>query len=134
VISSGNDITLLTYGLLFENCFRAKSILEEKGYSVGFVNLRSLKPIDEELLLSIAGETDLIVTVEDHFLTGGLYSILAEIFLKNNTTCNVFPMALRERWFKPALLNEVLVFEEFTPEKIVEHAIRQFENILISIK
>jgi hypothetical protein len=40
-------------------------------------------------------------------------------------------MALRERWFKPALLNQVLAFEEFTPEKIAEHAEREFENILV---
>ncbi len=131
VISTGNDITLLTYGLLFENSFKAKSLLEEKGYSVGLVNLRSLKPVDEELILDIAKGTGLIVTLEDHFLTGGLYSILSEIFLKNKITCNVFPMALRERWFKPALLNQVLAFEEFTPEKIAEHAEREFENILV---
>ena len=130
VISTGKDITLLTYGLLFENSFKAKSILEERGYSVGLVNLRSLKPLDEELVLTIANDTGLIVTIEDHFLTGGLYSILAELFLKNKITCNVFPMALRERWFKPSLLNEVMEFEEFTPSKIAEHAIREFENIL----
>jgi len=131
VILSGNDITLLTYGLLFENSLKAKAILEESGYSVGLVNLRSLKPIDEELIIGIANETGLIITVEDHFLTGGLYSILAEIFLKNQISCPVFPMALRERWFKPALLNQVLAFEEFTPEKIAKHAVREFENIFV---
>jgi transketolase len=131
VISSGDDITLLTYGLLFENSLKAKSILEKQGYSVGLVNLRSLKPIDEKLIINIANETGLIVTIEDHFLTGGLYSILAEIFLKNQISCPVFPMALRERWFKPALLNQVLAFEEFTPEKIAEHAEREFESILV---
>jgi transketolase len=117
--------------LLFENSLKAKAILEESGYSVGLVNLRSLKPIDEELIIGIANETGLIITVEDHFLTGGLYSILAEIFLKNQISCPVFPMALRERWFKPALLNQVLAFEEFTPEKIANHAVREFENILV---
>lgn len=131
VVSSGDDITLLTYGLLFENSLKAKSILEESGYSVGLVNLRSLKPMDEELIIGIANETSLIVTVEDHFLTGGLFSILAEVFLKRRVSCPVFPMALRERWFKPALLNQVMAFEEFTPEKIAEHAARELENILV---
>lgn len=129
-ISKGNDITFLVYGLLFENTMKAKAILEEQGYSVGLVNIRSLKPIDEELIISIANETNLIVTVEDHFLTGGLFSILAEIFLKNKMTANVFPMALRERWFKPALLSEVLEYEEFTPEKIAEHSTRELELLL----
>jgi transketolase len=131
VISTGDDITLLTYGLLFENSLKAKAMMEESGYSVGLVNLRSLKPIDEQLIIDVAGNTGLIVTIEDHFLTGGLYSILAEIFLKHQLSCPVFPMALRERWFKPALLNRVLAFEEFTPEKIAQHAVREFENILV---
>jgi transketolase len=131
VISTGSDITILTYGLLFENCLKAKSILEEKGYSVGLVNLRSLKPIDEELLLELAKNSELIVTVEDHFLTGGLFSILAEVFLKHKITCNVFPMALRHRWFKPGLLSDVIAFEEFTPEKIAENAIYELKNILV---
>src|SRR5665213_670575 len=126
-ISVGKDITFIVYGLLFENTMKAKEQLEKQGYSIGIVNVRSLKPLDEELILRIAEETILIVTVEDHFLTGGLYSILAELFLKNKIRANVFPMALRERWFKPALLNEVMEFEEFTPEKIALHSLRELE-------
>jgi transketolase len=134
VLSIGDDITFLTYGLLFENTLKAKAILERGGLSVGIVNMRSLKPIDEELLLSLVDETDLIVTVEDHFITGGLFSIVAETLLRNKITSNVFPLALRDRWFKPALLNDVIQFEEFTPEKIAEHALIELENILVSVK
>lgn len=118
VVSEGKDVTILVYGMLFEQTLIAKELLEKKGLSVGLVNMRSLKPVDEALLLKVAKNSKLLVTVEDHFLTGGLYSILAEVFLQNKITAHVFPLALKERWYKPGLLSEVLEYEGFTGEKI----------------
>lgn len=120
VISEGSDITILTYGMLFEQVLKAKAILEAAGKSVGLVNLRSLKPIDEAVLLNAARNSQRIVTIEDHFLTGGLYSIVAETFLKHRITADVQPIALEERWFRPGLLQEVLEFEGFTGEKLAD--------------
>jgi len=113
VISEGEDVTLLVYGMLFEQAYKAKEILEAEGLKVGLINMRSLKPV-EEAILKVATESKLLVTIEDHFLTGGLYSIIAEIFLKNQTTADVLPFALNERWFRPGLLSEVLNYEGFT--------------------
>ena len=118
VISEGSDITILTYGMLFENCLLAKEILEKQGLSVGLVNLRSLKPIDENLLLSLAKGSSRLVTVEDHFHVGGLNSILAELFQKHRLAPLVQNIDLGDNWFKPALLGEVLEYEGFTPEKL----------------
>lgn len=118
VISEGSDITILTYGMLFENCLLAKEILEKQGLSVGLVNLRSLKPIDENLLLNLAKGSSRLVTVEDHFHVGGLNSILAELFQKHRLAPLVQNIDLGDNWFKPALLGEVLEYEGFTPEKL----------------
>ena len=60
----------------------------------------------------------LIVTVEDHFITGGLYSILAEILLRNQLTARVLPLALEERWYRPGRLSAVLEYEGFTGHHI----------------
>ena len=59
------------------------------------------------MLESISG-CRLTVTLEDHFLTGGLYSIVAELLLARGVTGKVLPIALRERWFTPGLLAGVL--------------------------
>ena len=114
VVSTGEDVTILVYGMLFEQALIAKTLLEQDGKSVGLVNLRSLKPIDEEVLLDVAHRSQLVVTLEDHFLTGGLYSILAETLLRHRTTAHVFPIALDEKWYRPGLLSEVLEYEGFT--------------------
>ena len=120
VISEGSDVTILTYGFMFEQCLIAKEILESEGLSVGLLNMRSLKPVDEAAILKVVKNSEMLVTVEDHFQTGGLYSILAAVLLKNQKTTKVLPIALEAKWFKPARLNEVLEYEGFTGKQIVE--------------
>ncbi|MFM9838424.1 MAG: transketolase family protein [Cyclobacteriaceae bacterium] len=128
VISEGSTITFLTYGMLFNNVYRAKEILEARGISVGLVNMRCLKPVDEEIILKVARESELVVVVEDHFKIGGLYSIVAEVLLKNQLTANVQSLSLNENWFRPGRLNEVLEYEGFTPEKIAARALGLLES------
>ncbi|HEY4060605.1 MAG TPA: transketolase C-terminal domain-containing protein [Puia sp.] len=120
VIREGTDVTLLVYGFLFENALKTADLLEKEGLSVGLVNMRSLKPVDEEELIRCALHSGMLVTIEDHLLTGGLYSIVAETLLKHRMTAAVLPLALNERWFTPGLLGEVLETEGFTPERMAD--------------
>ena len=120
IIAEGADVTILTYGLLFEQALIAVNMLRNEGLSVGLINMRSLKPVDEEAILNAASQSKLLVTIEDHFLTGGLYTIVAEVLLKYATTARVLPIALNDKWFKPALLPDVLKHEGFTGKQIAE--------------
>jgi transketolase len=131
VISEGTDVTMLTYGLLFEQTLEAVKILKEEGLSVGLINMRSLKPLDEQAILK-AAESNLVVTVEDHFLTGGLYTMVAEVLLKHQTTARVLPFALNEKWFKPSLLPNVLQHEGFTGKQIAERILGYNTNAVQS--
>lgn len=127
VVDEPATITFLVYGMLFNQVYKAKQILEEQGQAVGLVNMRSLKPVDEEIILRAAQESELVVIVEDHFKTGGLYSIVAEVLLKHQTTGNVQSLSLDENWFTPARLSEVLDHEGFTPEKIAMRTLELLE-------
>ena len=120
VISETGEITILVYGILFNQAYIAKSILENEGKTVRLVNIRTPKPIDEKAILESVNISNLIETLEDHFLTGGLYSIVAETLLNNKVTVNVLPIALENKWFKPALFNDVLEYEGFSGEKIAK--------------
>lgn len=120
VISKGEDVTIITYGLMFEQALVAVDNLKKEGLSVGLVNLRSLKPMDEHAIIAATRESKLTVTLEDHFITGGLYTIVAEVLLKHALTANVLPIALNEKWFKPSLLPNVLQHEGFTGKQIAE--------------
>lgn len=128
IISEGNDVTILVYGFLLREALKAKKILEDKEYSIGIINLRTVKPIDENAILNSAKNSKMLVTLEDHFITGGLYSIVGEIFLKNKITADVLPIALENKWFKPALLNDVLEYEGFTGEQIADRILLKIES------
>lgn len=120
MMGAGSDVTIITYGFMVGESLRVRAMLESRGLSTRLINLRTLKPIDTEAILSAAEETDLLVTIEDHFLTGGLYSIIGEIFLRHRVTARVLPIAFRDRWFTPALLDDVLRREGLTAEQITE--------------
>ena len=128
MLVEGMDIALLTYGFMMGESWRAKEILEKEGFSVRFINLRTLKPVDEWSIVSAAIECSLLVTVEDHFLTGGLYSIVSEILLKHRMSAHALPFALENHWFKPALLADVLEYEGFSGEQIAKKIIEVWEN------
>lgn len=127
VFGDGKDVAILAYGFLFGEAFKAKEILESKGVSVRLINIRTPKPIDEEVILKAVDECKLIVTLEDHFITGGLYTILAEVLLRNRKTADVLPFAFMNKWFKPGLLDDVLVYEEFTAKQIAAKIMANFK-------
>lgn len=120
IVSEGQDVTILTYGFMFRECLEAQQILQQIGIKTGLVNLRTLKPIDEAYILNLFNSTGLIVSVEDHFITGGLFTILSEIALSNRVSPRVVPIALLNHWFKPALLNRVLEYEKMKGFQIAE--------------
>jgi transketolase len=114
ILQEGSDLTLLTYGALLGECLKAAQLLDDAGYSVGLMNMRMLKPADTDTILASARGSKLLVTVEDHFKTGGLYTVVAETLVEHGFASRVLPIALDQRWFKPALLNDVLAYEGFT--------------------
>ncbi len=128
VISEGNDATILTYGILLGQAAEAASILRGQGLSVGVVNLRTLKPIDRDLVIKVCNQSSIVVALEDHFKTGGLFSVIGEIVLEEELNCKVRSISLENRWFKPALLKNVLEYERFTGESIAEEIYRLLEN------
>lgn len=119
-ILPGEDVAILVYGFLFNEAYLAAQVLQARGLSARMLNMRTLKPVDSEAILRAARETKLLVTIEDHFLTGGLFSIVSETLVRAGQTAAVLPIALENRWFKPALLDDVLAYEGFTPPQLAE--------------
>jgi transketolase len=113
-LAEGDDVTLLVYGMLLREAAEARAVLEQQGLSVGLVNVRTPKPLDEQTILRAASRSRMLVTIEDHFQTGGLYSALCELLVGNGVGARVLPIALHEKWFVPAMLKDVLEIEGFT--------------------
>jgi len=77
-MKEGNDVTLVGTGTVLSKAYEAAEILERQGISVRLINIHTIKPLDKELLIKAASETGAIVTVEEHYIAGGLGSAIAE--------------------------------------------------------
>jgi transketolase len=79
VMNDGRDVALIGTGTVLSKAVAAARLLEEAGVSVRLIDMHTIKPIDRDLILSAAREIGRIVTVEEHFIAGGLGSAIAEI-------------------------------------------------------
>ena len=100
VLLEGNDVCLLAAGGMLTAARESRIVLEEKGYSVGIVNARFVKPIDCDLLKKIHKQYRLIVTLEDNVLAGGFGSAVLEFFNEIGERPNVMRIGWPDKFIK----------------------------------
>ncbi|MDU1937995.1 MULTISPECIES: transketolase family protein, partial [Clostridium] len=78
-LAEGNDVAIIGTGIMVEAALEAKEELAKEGINARVINIHTIKPIDEELIIKAAKETGVIVTAEEHSIIGGLGSAVAEV-------------------------------------------------------
>ncbi len=78
VVRDGSDVTIITTGSVLSNALRAAEELEKEGISAAVIDMHTVKPIDDALVVEYAKKTGAIVTVEEHSICGGLYGAVSE--------------------------------------------------------
>ena len=78
VLRDGKDLTIVATGLCVSEALKAAGGLAAEGVDAAVINIRTIKPIDEELLCEYAKKTGKIVTVEEHSILGGLGGAVCE--------------------------------------------------------
>ena len=78
-LREGNDIAVIATGLMVSEALKAVDALKEQGIHARLINLHTIKPLDEEIILKAAKETGKIVTVEEHNVIGGLGDAVASV-------------------------------------------------------
>lgn len=84
LLREGNDVAIVACGTLVYNALIAASELEKDKISVAVLNIHTVKPMDENALIDIAGKTKAVVTVEEHQVMGGMGSAVCEVLAKNS--------------------------------------------------
>ena len=77
-LREGEDVTIISTGLCVPSCLEAAEALRKKGISAGVINIHTIKPIDQALLIREAKKTGKLVTVEEHSVIGGLGSAVCD--------------------------------------------------------
>lgn len=83
LVRSGSDITVIATGIMVNEAIMAADELAKDGIEVRIIDIHTIKPIDEEIIIKAAKETGAIVTAEEHSVIGGLGSAVAEVIVKN---------------------------------------------------
>ncbi|MBI5219437.1 MAG: transketolase family protein [Bacteroidia bacterium] len=81
--AEGKDVTIISTGRLTWEAIEASYILMGEGISAGVINIHTIKPVDENIIIKAAKETGAIVTAEEHQVIGGLGSAVAEVVVSN---------------------------------------------------
>ncbi len=83
IARTGRDVAILAIGNMVPNAVKAAELLSKEGIEAEVVNMRFVKPLDEDLLKSIAARFESIVTVEDNVIHGGFGSAVLETLAKH---------------------------------------------------
>ncbi len=86
VLREGTDVTIFATGLEVAEATIATDLLEADGISVNLINIHTIKPIDEDLVVAAAKKTGKIVTVEEHSVIGGLGSAVCDVLCEKAPT------------------------------------------------
>jgi len=82
-VREGTDVTIITTGTVLHKALAAAELLAAEGIQATVVDMHTIKPIDQELILKCAEKTGAIVTVEEHSIYGGLGSAVAEVLAEH---------------------------------------------------
>ena len=86
VLREGTDVTLIATGLEVAEALQAAEMLCADGISAKVINIHTIKPLDEELVLAAAKETGKVVTIEEHSVIGGLGSAVCDLLSEKAPT------------------------------------------------
>lgn len=78
LLREGKDVTIVATGILVAAALDAAKILEEQGIDAEVINIHTIKPLDEEIIINSARKTGKVVTAEEHFVIGGLGSAVCD--------------------------------------------------------
>ena len=78
-IGNGTDATIFATGVTVSEALKAKEELVKRGIDVRVVDIHTIKPIDKDLIVKCAEETNKLISIEDHSIIGGLGSAISEV-------------------------------------------------------
>lgn len=85
-LRDGSDIAIIATGLMVNESLEAAKALSAEGIEAEVINIHTIKPIDEEIIINAAKKTKLVLTVEEHSIIGGLGSAVADVLAENCPT------------------------------------------------
>ena len=108
IVCGGKDIAIFSVGsMVFPSMIAVKN-LSSNGISAMLINVRTIKPLDEEIILQVGKKFNQVVTIEENVISGGFGSSVAELFSKNNISAKLTMIGLPDEFIEHAHQEELL--------------------------
>ena len=117
-LGEGTDATVFATGVTVSEALKAKKILKDKGIDIRVIDVHTIKPLDEEMIIKCAKETKRLISIEDHSVLGGMGSAIAEVLIEK---CPALfeRMGVNDKFGKSGKAEELLKYFEIDAEAIV---------------
>lgn len=115
----GTDATVFATGIMVAEALKAQEELEKEEIHVRVVDIHTIKPIDKEMIIKCAKETNKLISIEEHSIIGGLGSAIAEVLVENYPA-KLTRMGMKDCFGKSGKAQELLEYFGLTSKEIVE--------------
>ena len=123
-IRDGLDITIIATGTMVEPALEAQKALKKEKISARVIDMHTIKPLDEKLVIKCAKETNGIITAEEHSVIGGLGGAVAEVLAENNISTKFYRMGIRDIFCESGAPAELMEKYHLNEKYIVKNAQR----------
>jgi len=130
VVKDGSDITLIATGTMVDPALDAQTELKKKGISAQVIDMHTIKPLDEKLVLKATRDNGAIITLEEHSVIGGLGAAVAETIMEQYTgdPIRFLRMGIRDQFCESG--NPADLLEKY--QLNTKHIVKQAEQLLKS--
>ena len=118
-IGNGNDATVFATGITVQFALKAQQELKSQNINIRVVDIHTIKPIDKELIIKCAKETNKLITIEDHSIIGGLGTSICEV-LSENYPKLVTRIGINDTFGKSGKAEDLLDYYGLNVKNIVE--------------
>lgn len=96
--------------------------MQKRGIDIRVVDIHTIKPIDKEMIIKCAKETEKLISIEDHNIIGGLGSAISEVLTENEPK-KLIRMGIKDTFGKSGKAEELMSYFNITSEDIVNTVI-----------
>lgn len=116
-LRKGSKVAILATGLMVQETLKACDLLD---FQPTVINIHTIKPIDEELIIETAKTHDVIITAEEHTVVGGLGSAVCDVLADKGFGCRIFKIGVQDKYGESGKPKELLRKYEIDAQAIAD--------------
>jgi transketolase len=119
-IRAGGDVGIIATGLMTERAIDAAETLEKRGISAGVLHVPTIKPFDADAVAAFASKVDRVVTAENHVVSGGLATLIAEALYERGIVKPLTRIGIPDRYIECGTVSHLQAKYGLSTERVVE--------------